>query len=309
MAREAVTAESLRGRLLIVGGMSRAGTTYLYNQLPRHPQIVTTAEKELCYFGHNSDHQLDWWLSRCAPMDGDDVALDVCGLYFAEYETAIPRIQAFDPQARVVLTIRDPDEWIYSVYEHYSSIWTTPPFRDFLGGCTWMRDGRPIKLSFGNGRIRDSTLAFAREFGDRLLVCDFKMLSQDPVRLLQNIERFAGLNRFFEEANVERRKYHERMNSGAQLMQRLVTIHGFRTVARMVPALVRAPIRRMIERGGDASEPSAIRHEYAESDQAFARQILAEDAEFYARLFNDHSILRGGLLEAMCENQRLRFNA
>ena len=130
---------------------------------------------------------------RCAVMDEGDVALDVCGLYFAEHEKTIPRIDALDAEARIVLSIRDPANWIFSIYEHYETIWNTPPFPEFLAGCVWSRDGREVHLTFGGGRIRESVMAFARTFGERVLICDFRLLSQDPVGLLQSVEHFAGV--------------------------------------------------------------------------------------------------------------------
>lgn len=299
MAGEPASADVLNDRLLIVAGMSRGGTTYLYNQLPRHPRILTTAEKELCYFGHNHDRGLAWWLSRCASMTEGDMALDVCGLYFAEHERSIPRIRALGVEPRVLLMIRDPREWIFSIYEHYETIWATPPFREFLAGCIWPRDGREITLTFGDGRIRESVLAFAEAFGERLLVCDFKLLSEDPVALLQRIERFAGVEPFFDENSVERRKYHERHNRGAQIVTRLARIPGFRGVARMVPDAFRAPVRRFLERGTDSEretdsgDVSQGGKEYSEVDLQFVEEIMAPDAAFYEELFQDDSMVSG----------------
>ena len=293
MARRPVTVDGLRGRLLIVAGMSRGGTTYLYNQLPRHPQIRTTAEKELCYFGHNHDRGLDWWLSRCAVMDDSDIALDVCGLYFAEYEKSIERIRAFDPEARIVLTVRNPSTWIFSIFEHYGTIWDTPPLREFLKGCVWPRDGREIQLKFGDGRIRESVLAFAEAFGDRLLICDFELLGRDPVGLLQRLEHFAGVEPFFDDHTVERRKYHERLNPGSQIVGRLARIPGFRTTARMIPDTVRAPVRRLLERGGDPAKVSRNRNKYSDEDLRLVEKIMAPDVAFYERLFESAPMMTG----------------
>lgn len=293
MARKSVAADDLKGRLLIVAGMSRGGTTYLYNQLPRHPQILTTAEKELCYFGHNHHRGLNWWLSRCAAPKQGDITLDVCGLYFAEHEKSIPRINALDAEARILLNIRDPAKWIFSIYEHYETIWDTPPFHEFLAGCAWPRDGSEIDLTFGNGRIRESVLAFAQAFGERVLICDFKLLSQDPVGLLQRLEHFAGVTPFFNDDNVERRKYHERLTPGSHIIWRLAQIPGFRTAARMIPNSVRAPVRRLVERGGDPNKVSPNRNEYSDADLQLVKEIMAPDAAFYEKLFESDSMLTG----------------
>jgi hypothetical protein len=303
MARSPLTLDSLNGRLLIVAGMSRGGTTYLYNELPRHPQILTTAEKELCYFGHNHDQGLGWWLSRCTAMNEGDIALDVCGLYFAEHEKAIPRISALDVEARIILTIRDPARWIFSIYEHYETAWDTPPFREFVAGCVWPRDGREIHLKFGNGRIRESVMAFARAFGERLLICDFKLLSQDPLGLFQRVEHFAGVRSFFNDENVERRKYNERLNSGSQVVKRLARVPGFRAAARLVPDSVRAPVRRLLERGSDGRKVSQSQKEYSDADLQWVEEIMSPDVAFYGKLFEKDSILTGKQLVERQQNE------
>ena len=103
MVRRQLTEDELRGRLLIVAGMSRGGTTFLYHQLPRHPQIVSSAEKELCFFGMNYARGGEWWASRCPAVCEGDVLLDVCGSTSpsTRSDSAHP---TFDDRVKVVLS-------------------------------------------------------------------------------------------------------------------------------------------------------------------------------------------------------------
>ena len=298
MVRRQLSEDDFRGRLLIVAGMSRGGTTFLYHQLPRHPRIVSSAEKELCFFGMNYARDGEWWASRCPAVGEGDVLLDVCGLYFAEYEKAIPRIRQFDDRVKIVLSLRDPSEWIFSLYEHYEYVWGTPPFREFLRGCSWPRDGSEVSLKFGNGRIRETTLAFASAFADQVLICDFNLLRTDPLGLLGRISEHAGLDRFFSDENVDRRKYLERKSKGSRLLREIVRIPGIPAAARMIPPSVRSPIRRMFERGGESSKRSRKRNHYSEDDRRFALEVLAPDVEFYRSLFATDAIVTGAQLIA-----------
>ena len=140
MSQRSVQPEDLRGRTVHVAGMSRGGTTYLYHNLQRHPQLFLPERKEICYFGHEHRKGLEWWLNFYKPIGAEQMAVDICGLYFMD-EAAIGRILEFNPDAKVILSLREPKSWIYSIYEHYRTIFDVPPIEEFVRGCTWTRDG------------------------------------------------------------------------------------------------------------------------------------------------------------------------
>ena len=50
-------------KLVVVAGMARAGTTFLYHNFMLHPDIYVPARKELAFFSYNYDHGYDWYQS------------------------------------------------------------------------------------------------------------------------------------------------------------------------------------------------------------------------------------------------------
>ena len=48
---------------IIMVGMSRAGTSFMYHNLQKPPQIFVPARKELCYFAQNFSNKQEWYES------------------------------------------------------------------------------------------------------------------------------------------------------------------------------------------------------------------------------------------------------
>ncbi|MCA8944183.1 MAG: sulfotransferase, partial [Planctomycetes bacterium] len=280
-------AQSLRGRTVHVAGMSRGGTTYLYHNLQLHPQLFLPERKEICYFGHEHHRGLDWWLSFYRNMRDDQVAVDICGLYFMD-DAAIDRIVEFNPDAKVIVTVREPMQWIYSIYEHYKTIFEVPPIQDFVQGCTWTRDGNAIPLEFADGKIRRTIERMQDKLGDNLLVLDFKLLKSDPLRLLRAVEAFCGVEHWFSEDNFSTARVNSRDKGSAKLIMRIWRIPGVPLLTRLLPRGIVMSVRRFLEaeRGSkSAGKPKTEGPEYSEAQRATVEKLLAEDQAWVTGLF------------------------
>lgn len=290
-------ARDLRGRMLIVAGMSRAGTTYLYHHLRRHPEVFAADRKELCYFGQNFDRGVDWMLSAYAGIGARERALDVCGLYLFMADPATRRIRDFDPEARVVLVLRDPLEWVVSLYEHYSTVWETPPLPEFVAGCTWHREGRPVPLCFRSGSTTRAVETFRRAFGERLLLCDFRLLEDDPEGLLRALETFAGLEPYFHAGRVDATRYNARNSPSAALVRRLARVPGVPWLNSVLPRRMTLGLRRLLEsrpgRAGTAPARGGPRRPVGEEERALLEKELDADRRYVAGLFARGPVVDG----------------
>lgn len=101
-------------------GAPKSGTTALCKYLSRHPQIFIPAEKELRYFNSNDPvFTLEKYLNFF--RDGQKM---ICGEGTPSYlrsETAAARIYEFNPEAKIIIMLREPVALLYSF--HAQLLW------------------------------------------------------------------------------------------------------------------------------------------------------------------------------------------
>ena len=118
-----------RGRLLpdfVIIGAAKAGTTSLYGWLARHPFVEPATHKEVHYFDYNHYRGLDWYRSHF-PLERDRDAFSVgrgrpfitgeaSPSYISHYWAARRLAQQL-PDAKLLVTLRDPVERAYSQFQ------------------------------------------------------------------------------------------------------------------------------------------------------------------------------------------------
>lgn len=282
--------QDFKERLLIVAGMSRAGTTFLYHNLQKHPGIFVPRRKEICYFAHHFDKGPDWYLSHYNGLKPHQLALDICGLYFLN-STALERIRDFNPRARIIIGVRDPLDWIFSLYAQYKNNFEVPPFAQFLQGCTIRREGVEIQLSFERGAIKAALQAYRQAFGESLLLYHFPLLGNDALTLLQAIESFAGLPAHFQPGNFTDRKVNARGQKRSTLVYRFLLIPGMANlISRIIPRPLLFAMRRRVETSS-GNHGSATPSDPIPEELEMVRQQFAEDQRFVEELFARKPIL------------------
>ena len=111
---------------LIIGAM-RSGTTFLHNQLARHPRIGKPLHKEVHYFDFRYLEGRCWYLAQfprrtaCA-MTGE------ASPYYMVHPLAPDRVRDFDPQMKLIVVLRDPADRALSHWRHavrYGIEWLT----------------------------------------------------------------------------------------------------------------------------------------------------------------------------------------
>jgi hypothetical protein len=108
---------------LFVVGAPKCGTTTLYHQLRAHPEIFMSRPKEPSYFA--AERYTNWRMSY--PEDEarylelfaaarDEKRVGEASTSYLESAQAAARIQAFQPDARIVIMLRDPVTMIDSLH-------------------------------------------------------------------------------------------------------------------------------------------------------------------------------------------------
>ncbi|MFZ5562513.1 MAG: sulfotransferase family protein [Thermodesulfobacteriota bacterium] len=195
--------------MVVVAGMPRAGTTTLYHNLQKHPMACLPLRKETNYFSFQYDRGVAWFLKFYRHAATHQICFDISPGYFFDPH-AIDRIQAFDPETKVVIGLRDPVEWVFSLYQQCAGFdRRIPPFKKFLEGYLFQteRKGKTITFKYRKGMITDMLAQYRSAFADRLLLYDFSLLRHDLLTVLQAIEAFAGISSYFTPQNIENLKF------------------------------------------------------------------------------------------------------
>ena len=114
-------------------GATRSGTTFLHHLLGRHPDIFMPRTKELHYFNHEGRYQenLKGYFDLFYGFQNETVYGEATPLYFEtgtlydvegkitffNPDSSIPRIHKHFPDAKIIVSLRDPIERIHSIYQ------------------------------------------------------------------------------------------------------------------------------------------------------------------------------------------------
>lgn len=145
-----------------VVGAPRCGTTALHNYLAQHPQIYMTEPKEPHHFGK------DLWVDKFAFFarfrdeatyralyDGitDEKRAGEGSVWYLYSRTAAQEIWDENPQARIIITLRHPVDYLYSLHGHMIVSGEEPieDFEEAVGMSPQDRVAAGIKLT---GRLK-----------------------------------------------------------------------------------------------------------------------------------------------------------
>lgn len=103
---------------LFIVGAQKAGTTTLANVLARHPQIVLVKGKEPNYFGRDLTRfvparSAEEYESLFADRGPNACRIDASTVYLISHAAA-EEIKQYDPQAKIVILLRDPIDMLHS---------------------------------------------------------------------------------------------------------------------------------------------------------------------------------------------------
>lgn len=174
--------------MLIGLGGQRCGSSWLYEMLARHPQIIPArGEKEVHFFDRNWHRGLAWYADLWPdPLPQGALRWESTPSYLYE-ATARERIAKVAPQARFVVLLRDPVTRSVSHYKRFT-----------------VNTGR--SLSFSEAAKERRTIvnystyaqhieAYYEAFGrDRVFVSFFEDISHRPAKLCREIMHFAGIS-------------------------------------------------------------------------------------------------------------------
>jgi sulfotransferase family protein len=180
---------------LFIVGAPRAATTSLYDYLSSQPDVFMSPLKEPNFF---SDQRMERHAYARLFSDADGFAhVGEASTTYLANEAAPERIKRVSPQARIVVSLRDPVEraysdFLYSVREglEQRSISFAEAVRAELS-CPDTQPGNYLEYSDYLPGLRRYEEHFGR---DSMLVVFFEELLNDPDSVLQELLAFLGLD-------------------------------------------------------------------------------------------------------------------
>ena len=133
------------------------------------------------------------------------------------------------------------------------------------------------------------------QLGDNLLLLDFKLFHDDPLRMLKAVEEFCGIDSWFADDNFSKARVNSRGRGSANLIARIYKIPGVPFLTRVLPRRVVMSVRSFLETDrGNTKRNEAERPKYSDEQRDTVEALLAQDVEFVARLFEQDPIRTGG---------------
>jgi hypothetical protein len=170
-------------------GPSKSGTTWLYQVLAEHPEVLLSPAKDLYFFNRCYDRGLDWYRAQFrAAGRPPQVIGEICPGYLS-FGPAPERIRAcLGPDLRLMVTLREPVSRAFSAYlDHRKHGQGAPTFRE---------TARLLPQLIDEGRYATHLRAYAERFGrESLHVAVFDDLQADPQAYLDGVTDWLGIAR------------------------------------------------------------------------------------------------------------------
>jgi hypothetical protein len=226
-----VTSAQPNGPEFIGIGAQRSGTSWIYACLYEHPELCMP-QKEINFFSRerNWARGFDWYeaiFAQCAP---GATTGEYSTSYLTHAETPM-RIKRRYPQARLIVSLRNPVDRAYSNY-----------LNDIVAGTVEASTSFEVALEahpeyIDSGRYAQALRRYLDVFPrEQLLVSVFEDARRDPLEAVQRIYRFLSVDPSFKPAMIDRAVGTGRVPRAQWLERRLIsTATAFRKQRMLRP--------------------------------------------------------------------------
>jgi hypothetical protein len=102
----------------LIPGFQKCGTSSLWSNLKKNPELNTSSVKEINYFNYNYDKGINWYKSHFKATNQKWGEASVNYLYDFKQKTLTRMFETL-PNAKLIIAVRDPIARAYSSYNHY----------------------------------------------------------------------------------------------------------------------------------------------------------------------------------------------
>jgi hypothetical protein len=246
---------------LVMAGPGKAGTTSLFWYLSQHPSICAADVKEIRFFApitHNTGPvpPIADYARHFEHCGTERYRLEASPQYFHGGAPLIAAMQRVLAHPRVIITLRDPVNRLWSIYRSLKVRRTLPEsmtFDAYVARCEPVRAaGDPLTLENRaywtlTGQFYVEHLrAWLDAFGEDLKIAFFERLVEDPVHVVGDICRWLHID----DESVESFSYtveNQTVENRSRLLHRIALAANREGVLRDRRRL-KAPLRRLYYR-------------------------------------------------------------
>jgi hypothetical protein len=183
-----------RPDFMIIGAM-KSGTSSLHTYIAKHPDVFMCWHKEPQFFSRQENYArgLDWYFSLFRGARDDQICGEssTCYSRWPYFGNVAARIHEAVPDARFIYVMRHPVERAYSHYRHEMEE------RKIHGNNEMISFNEALEKVpeiFDTSLYRRQIEKFLDYFPrDRLLLLFFEDLTREPAPVLEEVQRFLGL--------------------------------------------------------------------------------------------------------------------
>jgi hypothetical protein len=284
-------------------GAPRCGTTAMAAWLGEHPLIFVAARKEMHHFGADIvadpryKDRATYLAEFAAAADRAEVrAIGEASVWYLYSEFAAAEIKAFNPEARIIIMLRDPVEQVASL--HAKLLLIGPETERDFGRALALEDARRAEVREPDGRVPLRPW-FYREVGqhaarverylevfgrDRVLIIFHDDLRRNPAGVFRRTLEFLGVDPDFSPDLSPRNQARRPRSLALHRLLRKPPPWLWRLRRAVIPASVH-PGRALMRANLPSAPPDpldpalrqALEREFA-SDQDRLRRILGVDS-------------------------------
>ncbi|MEM9947659.1 MAG: sulfotransferase [Cyanobacteria bacterium P01_D01_bin.36] len=232
----------------LIFGVQKAGTTSIYSYLKQHPQVFVSPRKETDFFcrdlsvpisvdeprqtrgGRQRILTIEDYESLFARVTDEVAVGEASPNYLFAHERAVPGIQKYVPNAKLIAVLRNPVERAYSDYlMHVRQVVGN---RNSLG--VQVKESAESSHTLLKGRYYEGVKHFLEAFGsEQVKVFLYDELRQDAPGLMRQIYEFIGVELSFE-ADTGRKQQTAQIPKNQSINQLLQTNNPLRSLAGSV---------------------------------------------------------------------------
>jgi len=217
--------------LIIIAGMPRAGTSYMYQVLGNHPKVFMPIIKETNFFSYNQSKGIRWFENLYSEAKKEQKVFDISPFYFLD-DTFFNNVKKFNKNQKIILLLRDPNDFVKSFYNQLKKqTYILPDFNDFVKDYELTFESNKFSLNFENFDFTKKIDKFIDTFESNLLLIDFNYFQNNKLTVLKEIENFINVEEYFNEDNILKEKVNAGQVNNSKLIAYLSTIDFLRDFA------------------------------------------------------------------------------
>ncbi|XP_072163256.1 heparan sulfate glucosamine 3-O-sulfotransferase 1-like [Diadema setosum] len=187
-------------------GAMKCGTGALSFFLEAHPYIVRSYSQEVHFWTRHFERGMDWYREQMPISSKYQVTMEKTPEYLRHSNISAMIKKLMPSTTKFILVVRDPFSRAVSNYVHHLAMKGRDKMsRETFEASVFAKDGSIVRNNWViNGGIYGKY--FQKWLADfplrRFLVIDGDQLQANPVPILQEVETFLGLPKYFDESSV-----------------------------------------------------------------------------------------------------------